>query len=78
MFKYIKSDDIIEIYKRIKSALINKGASIVEQFGYVYQLNLTPPASQKDDENFVKYYTVDLKNGDGSLLLGFERDKYNK
>ena len=43
MFAYVKSPDIIEIYKRIKSALLNKGPEICAQFGYVYQLNLVPP-----------------------------------
>jgi hypothetical protein len=35
---------------------------------------LTPADYQKDDKNFIKYYTVDLKNGDGSCTLAFERD----
>ena len=75
MFKYIQSEDIIEIYKRIKSALINYGPDIVNKFGYIYQLNLTPGPNQIGDENFVKYYTVDLKNENGSLLLAFEKDE---
>jgi hypothetical protein len=54
--------------------LINYGPEIVGKFGYVYQLNLTPGESQKNDKNFVKYYTVDLKNENGALILAFEKD----
>ena len=73
MFKYVKSPDIKEIYKRIKSALINKGPEICNEFGYVYQLNLRPPEDRVDDPDFVKFYTVDLKRG--QLILAFERDQ---
>ena len=45
MFQFIENEDIIEIYKRIKSALINQGDDIVAKFGYIYQLNLTPGPS---------------------------------
>ena len=45
MFEFIENEDIIEIYKRIKSALINQGDDIVAKFGYIYQLNLTPGPS---------------------------------
>jgi hypothetical protein len=57
--------------------LINKGPEIVGKFGYIYQLNLTPSPNQVGDENFVKFYTVDLKNGSGSCKLAFEKDRYN-
>lgn len=78
MFSYIENEDIIEIYKRIKSALINQGDVIVRKFGYIYQLKLTPGPSQVNDPNFVKYYTVDLKNDSGALILAFEKDKFDR
>ena len=77
MFQYIQDEDIKEIYKRIQSSLINKGPEIVSGFGQIFQLNLTPSPNQVGDPNFIKYYTVDLKNGPGSCTLAFERDKNN-
>ena len=50
----------------------------MKKFGYVYQLHLTPGTSQIGDPTFVKYYTVDLKNGNGDLILAFEKDSKNK
>ena len=75
MYQYIKSNDIREIYQKIQIALINKGPEICKEFGQVYQLNLTPRDRQIGDEDFVKFYTVDLKKG--TLTLAFERDQYN-
>ena len=40
-------------------------------------MELSPPPSQKNDPNFVKFYTVDLKNGAGRVILAHERDRYD-
>jgi hypothetical protein len=60
---YIKSNDILDIYKRIDNALKREGPKICREFNVIYQLELSPDPWQKDDPNFVKYYTVDLKKG---------------
>ena len=39
---------------------------------------MTPRPEQENDPNFVKYYTVDLKNGDGALTLAFEKDQFDR
>lgn len=58
--------------------MINKGPEIVREFGYIFQLNLTPSPNQRGDPNFIKFYTVDLRNGSGACKLAFERDQYDR
>ena len=77
MLKNIQNEAIIEIYIKIQNALLTKGPQIVEEFGVIYQLELSPPPEQMDDPNFVKFYTVDLKNGSGQVILAYERDRDN-
>ena len=60
---------------KIQNALITKGPQIVNEFGVIYQLELSPPPKQRNDPDFVKFYTVDLKNGAGKVLLAHERDR---
>ena len=39
----------------------------------IYRLELSPPADRANDPNYVKFYTVDLKNS--RLLLGYASDQ---
>ena len=72
-FKDITDPDIIEIYKRISDAIERNGPEFESKFNVIYRLEVSAPADRANDPNYVKFYTVDLKNS--RLLLGYASDK---